>query len=129
MLNRWFGKDNNAPKKEKNAVPWVPLTSVDQLEEIKERSATRAQAIFKHSTTCGISRMVINRFNAAYDIPTDDLDLYYLDLRSYRSVSNEVETLFGVLHESPQLLIIRNGEVMAHESHGGIPQLDLKKYI
>src|SRR5690554_4544131 len=129
ILNKLFGKENNVPKQEKKAAPWIPLTSVEQLGEIRKKSATRTQAIFKHSTTCGISRMVINRFNEGYDIPADDLDLYYLDLRSFRSVSNEVEVFFRVRHESPQLLIIRDEKVVAHDSHGGISGIDLKKYV
>ena len=129
ILNKLFGKENNTEKKEKKVAPWIPLTSLEQLEGIKEKSAIRTQAIFKHSTTCGVSRMVINRFNEDYDIATGDLDLYYLDLHSFRSVSDDVEELFQVRHESPQLLVVKNGEVIDHESHGGISRIDLKKYV
>ncbi len=124
-----FGKEKNEEKKESKVVPWIPLASVEQLGEIKEKSATKTQVIFKHSTSCGISRMVMNRFNESYDIPESSMDLYYLDLHTYRSVSNATSDQFGVVHESPQLLVIRNGEVVAHESHGAITQLELQKYI
>jgi len=126
ILNKLFRKKNNAKKEEKKVAPWIPLTSLEQLEGIKEKSAVKAQAIFKHSTTCGISRMAINRFNEEYDITADELDLYYLDLHSFRPVSNEVGELFKVRHESPQLLVVKDGTVVAHESHSGISQLDLK---
>ncbi|MEZ4970559.1 MAG: bacillithiol system redox-active protein YtxJ [Flavobacteriaceae bacterium] len=131
ILKGLFGKGNNSEreKKETKAAPWVSLASSEQLEVIKERSVVKPQVIFKHSTTCGISRMVINRFNEGYDIPVDSLDLHYLDLHQYRSVSNETSKMFGVVHESPQLLVIKNGTVVAHESHGAITQLDLTKYI
>jgi len=129
ILNKLFGKENNAEKKEKKVAPWIPLTSMEQLAGIKEKSTMKAQVIFKHSTTCGISRMVINRFNEDYDILSGDLDLYYLDLHSFRPLSNKVEELFQVRHESPQLLVVKNGEVVAHESHSGISQIDLKKYV
>lgn len=131
ILKGLFGKGNDSErkKKETKAAPWVPLASSEQLEVIKERSVVKPQVIFKHSTTCGISRMVINRFNEGYDIPVDSLDLHYLDLHQYRSVSNETSKMFGVVHESPQLLVIKNGTVVAHESHGAITQLDLTKYI
>lgn len=124
-----FGKEKNDDKKESKQVPWIPLTSVDQLGEIKEKSAVKTQVVFKHSTTCGISSMVMNRFKESYDIPANSLDLYYLDLHAYRPVSNATSNEFGVVHESPQLLVIRNGEVVAHESHGAISQLELQKYI
>ena len=129
ILNKLFGKENNAEKKERKEAPWIPLTSLEQLGEIKKKSAIRTQAIFKHSTTCGVSRMVINRFNETYDIPKADLDLYYLDLHNFRPVSNEVSELFRVRHESPQLLVVKDGAVVAHESHGAISQLDLKRYV
>ncbi len=131
MFNRLFGKGNNSEKEKKEAksAPWIPLVSMEQLEVITERSKLRPQLIFKHSTSCGISRMVMNRFNEGYDISKDSQDLYYLDLHQYRPVSNETSSVFGVAHESPQLLIIKNGEVVAHESHGAITELDLKKYI
>ena len=129
ILNKLFGKENNAEKREKKVAPWIPLTSLEQLAGIKEKSAMKAQVIFKHSTSCGISRMVINRFNEEYDIPVGGLDLYYLDLHGFRSVSNKVEELFQVRHESPQLLVVKSGEVVAHESHGGISRIDLKKYV
>ena len=129
IFNSLFGKENNKEKKEARVAPWIPLGSVEQLEAIKAKSKVKPQVIFKHSTTCGISRMVINRFNEEYDIPENSLDLHYLDLQQYRSISNETSGMFGVVHESPQLLVIKNGEVVAHESHGAIAQLDLKKYI
>ncbi|MCM4163484.1 MULTISPECIES: bacillithiol system redox-active protein YtxJ [unclassified Arenibacter] len=131
IFNRLFGKENNSESEKKLAkvAPWIPLASVDQLAIIKERSKARPQVIFKHSTTCGISRMVMNRFNEGYDISKDSLDLHYLDLHQYRPVSNETSNVFGVVHESPQLLVIKNGVVVAHESHGAITHLDLNKYI
>ena len=73
--------------------------------------------------------MVLNTFNANYDYPKDQFDLYYLDLHSFREVSNETGIKFQVVHQSPQLLVIRNGVVVAHDSHGGINSIDLNSYI
>ena len=129
IFNGLFGKTKNELKKEAKKVPWIPLVSVDQLEEIAEKSHTRAQLIFKHSTTCGISRMVLNTFNANYDFTKDVFDLYYLDLHSNREVSNETGYKFQVMHQSPQLLVIRNGVVVTHSSHGGINDIDLTEYL
>ena len=129
IFNSLFGKKNKSDKKEKKNLPWIPLTSLDQLEEIVKNSAVKIQMIFKHSTTCGISRMVFNRFGNDFDFDKNQIDLYYLDLHGYREVSNEVGYRFQVMHQSPQLLIIKNGTVVAHESHGGVTQLDLQKYM
>ena len=109
-------------------MPWIALNSIDQLDVIAELSKTKTQLIFKHSTRCGISRMVMNQFVAAYDLDLN-ADLYYLDLLRYREVSNEVGYKFQVLHESPQLLVIKNGVVVAHASHGAINDIDLAKFV
>lgn len=117
---------SSEPKEEKT-LPWIALASVSQLDEIAEQSKTKTQIIFKHSTTCGISRMVMRQFVSSYDDDAD-LDLYYLDLLNYREVSNEAGFKFQVIHESPQLLVIKNGVVLAHASHGGINDLELNTF-
>jgi len=127
LINKLLG-GSSEPKEEK-VLPWIAFTNLEQLETIKEKSKTKIQVIFKHSTRCGISRMVMNQFVDAYDLNLGNLDLYYLDLLNYRDVSNEVGYTFQVMHESPQLLIIKNGVVVAHASHGGINEIDLVKFI
>ena len=129
LFNSLFGNTDKEPNKEQKAVPWVPLTDVNQLNEIEKRSKTKTQVIYKHSTTCGISRMVLNMFNSTYNIPENSLDLYYIDLLSYRDVSNETGYKFQVIHQSPQLMVIKNGIVVVHASHGGVNEIDLNKYI
>ena len=124
-----FGKSNNDEKKEEKVIPWIPLSSLDQLNEIAEKSKNKTQVIFKHSTTCGISRMVMNIFQETYVLDKEQADLYYLDLHSFRSVSNEVRIKFQVMHQSPQLLVIKGGEAIAHSSHGGINDILLEEYI
>nr|WP_321246841.1 bacillithiol system redox-active protein YtxJ [uncultured Psychroserpens sp.] len=118
---------SSEPKEEK-VLPWQALTDVNQLNEIEKRSKTKTQVIFKHSTTCGISRMAMKQFVSAYELDAN-LDLYYLDLLSYRDVSNETGYKFQVIHQSPQLLVIKNGNAIAHASHGGISELDLEKFV
>lgn len=127
ILNKIFGGDTKP--KEIKVLPWIPLNTQNQLEEIEKKSAIKTQVIFKHSTRCGISSMVMNQFVDAYHLSEHDLDLYYLDLLNYRDVSNEVGYKFQVIHESPQLLVIRNGITVAHASHGDINALDLSTFI
>ncbi|MBR9913992.1 MAG: bacillithiol system redox-active protein YtxJ [Algicola sp.] len=115
------------PKEEK-VLPWQALTDLEQLNAIEEQSKTKTQLIFKHSTRCGISSMVMKQFVRSYDFDTE-ADLYYLDLLSYRNVSDEVGYKFQVMHQSPQLLIIKNGITVAHASHGAINDLDLERFI
>ena len=110
-------------------MPWIPLNSVSQIEAISKESHNRPQVIFKHSTTCGISRMVLNMFNSSYGLEKDAVDLYYLDIHSNRPISNEVEVFFGVRHESPQLLIIKAGTCSFNTSHGAITDINLKSLV
>ena len=125
MFKKLFG--SKEPKEEK-ILPWKQLTTVDQLNVIEKLSKGKTQVIFKHSTRCGISRMVMNQFVSAFDVNAN-LDLYYLDLLSFRDVSSEAGFKFQVMHQSPQLLVIKNGVVVSHASHGAINEIDLAKFV
>ncbi len=97
---------------------WIPLTNVEQLDSIRTTSESKPQVIFKHSTTCSISKMALDRFERA--AAPETIDFYYLDLLSYRSISNSIAETFQVHHESPQVILIKNGECIYDESHYGI---------
>ncbi|MEX0996554.1 MAG: bacillithiol system redox-active protein YtxJ [Flavobacteriaceae bacterium] len=119
----------NANKSEKEApksLPWKSLTSASQLDEISELSKTKSVVVFKHSTRCGISRMVLKQFERDFDLEDGNLELYYLDLLSYRTLSDEIAARFQVLHQSPQLLVIKNGVCVAHGSHYEILEMSLQ---
>ena len=100
---------------------WIALTSEEQLKEIKIKSATIPQVIFKHSTRCSTSSMVLHRLERS-DAP-EQMDFYFLDLLRYRDISNRIAEDFQVYHQSPQILLIKNGECMYDESHMAI-QMD-----
>ena len=120
-----FGKKE---KKEKKALPWITLESVAQLEEIVKKSKNKSQVIYKHSSTCGISRMVLGMFTDSFDMETD-VDLYFLTIQNHRDVSNTIADKFEVRHESPQLLVIKNGAAVFNTSHGAISEMDFTKYL
>ena len=105
---------------------WIALTNENQLKEIKEKSAERPQAIFKHSIRCGISALAKSRLEKA--IPAENVDFYYLDLINYRGLSLKVAEEFNVYHESPQILIIKNGECVYDESHMGISMDEIEMH-
>jgi len=106
---------------------WTSLTEIDELQRIAERSFQKPQILFKHSTRCGTSSLVLNRLERASDIP--DADFYMLDLIRYRDVSNKVAELFDVYHESPQVLLIKNCECHYEESHLGIDMYELSDQV
>ena len=72
--------------------------------------------------------MVKRRFETQYSF-NGEADLYYLDILNYRDISNKIANKFGVYHESPQLLIVKNGAVVKHDSHGAINDLDLTTIV
>ncbi len=102
---------------------WINLNDIDQLTHLKTKSFEQPQVIFKHSTRCSISSMVKNRLERA-GAPAD-IPFYYLDLIANRNISNKVAEEFFVEHESPQVLIIKNGECIYDESHNGISMDDI----
>lgn len=116
-------------KEEKKVFPWIPLVEMSQLDEIKEKSKTKPQVIFKHSTRCGISSMVIRKFEATYALNEDNADVYYLDLLNFRPISLAIAEKFEVVHQSPQMLALKNEVVVGHASHHDINGAELVKLI
>lgn len=97
---------------------WININEEEQLEKLKVLSSDRPQLIFKHSTRCSISSMAKNRLEKV-EMPLG-IDFYYLDLIQHRNISQKIAQDFSVSHESPQVLLIKNGECVYDESHSGI---------
>lgn len=106
---------------------WIPLTSLAQLDQIISNSSEKPQVIFKHSTRCSISSMVLNRLDR--DTTPAFADFYLIDLIQYRSLSNEIAEKFSVQHESPQVLIIKIGHCIYDESHHAITMAEMVEQI
>ena len=97
---------------------WTSLESADQINGIKHHEGY--SVIFKHSTRCAISMMVKKRFELDWNKLPGDLPLYFLDLIKHRDLSNKIASDFQVYHESPQLLLIKDGECILDLSHGQV---------
>ncbi|MDX5437915.1 MAG: bacillithiol system redox-active protein YtxJ [Pontibacter sp.] len=109
---------------------WHPLTSVEQLDEVLEESKNTPVVIFKHSTACSISSTAKSRLERQWaGAGLDHVKPYYLDLLSYRPVSNQVAEQLDVTHQSPQLLLVQNGQCTYDASHLGISVDALKKQV
>ncbi len=105
---------------------WINITGKEQLTDIQRLSYERPQVIFKHSTRCSISGMVLRRLER--EGKPENMDFYYLDLIKYRDISNTISQLFNVFHESPQVLLIKNGECIYDESHYAISMDSLEEF-
>lgn len=97
---------------------WTSLESPQQINDIKQHHGY--SVIFKHSTRCAISLMAKKRFELDGDKIPADVPVYYLDLIKYRDLSKQVADDFQVYHESPQMLLIKDGECILDLSHGHV---------
>ncbi len=109
-------------------INWVLLDDNSKLLKAIEESFTKDVVIFKHSTTCSISLMAKRRLEEDWD-DLENVIPYYLDLKSFRSISDEVAERFSVHHESPQILLIRQGECIYDASHFDITIAELKETL
>lgn len=109
-------------------INWVLLDDNSKLLKAIEESFTKDVVIFKHSTTCSISLMAKRRLEEDWD-DLENIIPYYLDLKSFRSISDEVAERFSVHHESPQILLIRQGECIYDASHFDITIAELKETL
>ena len=116
----WFSKDKEKVEKKESGLPWERLTSVDQLKKAIESSGEKPVLMFKHSTTCSISNMALNGFIRKWTGTPEEIDIYYLDLLSYRDVSNAIAKETGVIHQSPQVIVLKNKEVVYTATHSSI---------
>lgn len=124
VFNYIFGKSANEVSSN-SKINWIPLTIMGQLDEIAAFSNQKPVVIFKHSTRCSISRMALKRFESEYELD-ENVDAYFLDLLEHRDISNEIAARFGVYHQSPQLILIRDGKAVYDVSHDSIDAAALK---
>ncbi len=124
LLKKIFGE---RPEETVSKLNWIPLTELSQLKEIA--TSEKTVGIFKHSIRCYTSKIVKKQFEQGFDLDADQITMYYLDLVTYREISNEISSKYNLRHESPQLLIIKNDKLMAEDSHMGILQLEVTKFI
>jgi bacillithiol system protein YtxJ len=107
---------------------WNALTDLEQLNEIISLSNEKPVVIFKHSTRCSISRMALKQFENEFDF-SDKVTPYFLDLIAHREISNGIASRFGVMHQSPQLLLIKEGKSVYDVSHSDISADALKSEV
>lgn len=128
IFDNIFGK-NDSKGTSSQTLMWNELTQLQQLDTIIEKSESMPVLIFKHSTMCSVSRMALRAFENEFSLPEEDLKLYFLDLIAYRDVSNEIASRLGVVHQSPQVILIKNGKAVYNESHSDISAEEIAKLL
>lgn len=109
---------------------WKTLDHTDTIEEIREVSGLHPVLIFKHSTRCGISSMALNRLERDWhEEEMKNLSAFFLDLVRHRNVSDAIAEKFNIPHQSPQVLIIKDGKCVFDTSHMGISYQQIKNSV
>jgi len=106
---------------------WTTLLNLQQLEQLMQSSHSFPQLIFKHSTRCSISRVALGRFDRSEPLP--NIGYHLLDLLENRSLSQAITDSFGIVHESPQVLVIVDGICRYHANHLSIEPDDLRRVL
>ncbi len=135
LINKIFGSSKEEKKKETEnetlnspEPKFYALTSMDEFENIDRISNVKPVVLFKHSTRCSISRFALKQFDAAFNYPENKIDWYLLDLLNHRDLSNEIARRYGIEHQSPQIVVVRNGKAVYNASHDAIDANDLKQF-
>ena len=107
---------------------WKELTSIDELNGAIAESSDNLVILFKHSTRCSISRMALKMLEMGWDESISGVSAYYLDLLNHRDVSNAIAKKLDVIHQSPQMLILKNGAAVSVTNHSDINADEVKKH-
>ena len=125
----WFSSKKEDSDKKRGNINWEMLTEMSQLNEIKEESKTIPILILKHSTRCSVSLMAKNSLDRSWEIEDDKIKTYYLDLLKFRPISNQIVEEFNVHHQSPQILLIKNGICAYTATHSEIDARTIKQQL
>lgn len=126
IFNKLFG---SSEQENTSKIEWRRLTDLGQLNELTALSFEKPVLIFKHSTRCSISRFALKQFENEYDFSNEELQPYFLDLLEYRSISNEIASRFDVFHQSPQILVIKEGKCVYDASHDAIAVNEVRNIL
>lgn len=127
LFSNVFGSSEGQNESE-SKVNWIPLTFLGQLDDMVAFSNQKPAMIFKHSTRCSVSRFALKQFENEFK-NEDMVDTYFLDLLEHRDISNDIAKRFGVFHQSPQLLLIKDGKSVYNVSHSDIDAEELMEKL
>lgn len=115
FFNKIFGSDEP-----QNSSFWKMIESEEDLQNAVAQSFENKVVIFKHSTRCYISKMVLRNFEKQVNNSDKNVGYYFLNLIAHRPISNKIAEDFGVTHQSPQMIVLENGKAVKNASHQSI---------
>lgn len=99
---------------------WKIIFSESDWEAAIKESFVRTVVVFKHSTRCFISKTVLKNFEKEISTTDRDISFYFLDLLAHRAISDKIAEEMNVPHQSPQIIVLRNGKAVNSASHQSI---------
>lgn len=95
------------------------------LSEILEESNKSPVIIFKFSSECGTSERLQKEFEENMDNKKINNPIFLVTVQKQKVLSQKIEEYFGIKHESPQVIMLKNGKVTYHENHFKIKVLEI----
>ena len=123
MLNI-FNRKNIKPRADEPGLK-IDFIQEEQWQDLLDQSMNESVFLFKHSTRCGVSSMVLNRFEK--QMRERNKNYYFLNILRNRDLSNWIADELNIRHESPQLIVLKETKVIAYDSHYNL--LDISKEI
>lgn len=108
---------------------WRRVTSDEDVESILSASNSRPQIVFKHSTSCGVSFFAMRSLNTPEILENQNIDLHLIDVIQQHSISQGFAEKVNIRHESPQIFVLKNGEVHWHGSHNSVNAKNVLNHI
>lgn len=127
VFGNLFGSGDDTERKSAGGFPWKSLEDPEGKALFDSVGEGGVQVVFKHSNSCGISRIMLGRFQGQW--PADGATYFLIDVKRNRPLSDKVAQQFACTHQSPQVLVICEGELVAHASHGAIEGLDPGEFL
>lgn len=102
---------------------FTQITDKDALEHLLARSHDAPVVLFKHSSTCPISAAAYRQMSQVLT------EVSLVVVQRAREVSSEIAARTGIRHESPQAIVLRNGEAVWTASHFDITKSAVEQAV
>lgn len=108
---------------------WIPANDIKTIDEYILNSSQKPVLFFKHSSRCSISSMAQSRFEREWSVDEEKCSLVFIDIIAHRAVSNYLSECSGVVHQSPQVILMKGEKVVYTASHSGIDAKEIANIV
>jgi bacillithiol system protein YtxJ len=128
IFDKIFGNKKVEVPEPQEKLEWFQIASVADLDAAIEYSQHQPILLFKHSTRCSISSSALDRLQRNWKGLEVNVKAFYLDLLSHRDISSDIAAKLQVEHQSPQMIIVKDGKAIFNASHMDISFDDVNQY-